>query len=107
MVPPNGLPISRAPSGAERHTARNHILKCARSRSATRVGCMGLLGGLLPSIAPESHAPTTPRNVSSSLRQLGSEFKEDTVGSHRPCLIALDRAPGKAAPLLAPKRLVG
>src|SRR5215813_13380984 len=60
MVPPNGLPISRAPSGAERHTARNHILKCARSRSATRVGCMGLLGGLLPSIAPESHAPTTP-----------------------------------------------
>src|SRR5262249_3251788 len=47
------------------------------------------------------------RNVSSSLRQLGSEFKEDTVGSHRPCLIALDRAPGKAAPLLAPKRLVG
>ncbi len=42
-----------------------------------------------------------PRNVSSSLRQLGSKFKEDRLARNRPRLIALDRAPRKAAPLLA------
>jgi hypothetical protein len=45
MLRPNGLPISGVPPGSERRWARNHARKSARSRGATRVRCMGGLGG--------------------------------------------------------------